>query len=156
MMTYRIQGLAADGFAPFFGLGREELEAHDMRRVISDSSAGFPCRISLEDALEGASLLLLNYVSHDVSNPFRTAFAIFVREGDGEPPTYDDSIPPILAGRTLSLRGFDDEGMLRAASLAMPGEADRAVRDLFAKPEIAGIHAHNAAHGCFLARVERN
>ncbi len=26
---------------------------------------------------------------------------------------------------------------------------------LFAAPEIAYIHAHNAAHGCFSARVDR-
>ncbi len=27
---------------------------------------------------------------------------------------------------------------------------------LFANPEIAYIHAHNAAHGCFSARIERD
>jgi len=29
------------------------------------------------------------------------------------------------------------------------------IRDLFGDPEIAYIHAHNAAHGCFVARVDR-
>ena len=31
-----------------------------------------------------------------------------------------------------------------------------AIRDLFADPAIAYIAAHNAAHGCFAARIERN
>jgi hypothetical protein len=38
----------------------------------------------------------------------------------------------------------------------MPGEADGRIRELFERPEIASIHAHNATYGCFLARVERD
>ena len=32
----------------------------------------------------------------------------------------------------------------------------RRIRELFERPEIATIHAHSAAYGCFLARIERN
>ncbi len=39
--------------------------------------------------------------------------------------------------------------------LAAPGKADAAIRDLFAAGAITTIHAHNAAHGCFVAAVER-
>jgi hypothetical protein len=61
----------------------------------------------------------------------------------------------LLDRRTLGLRGFDAAGMLKGALLAMPGEADGGSGSCSADPEIASIHAHNAAHGCFLARVER-
>ena len=71
-------------------------------------------------------------------------------------PRYADEAPAYLDSRTLGLRGFDAEGMLRGALLAMPGEADARIRALFEAPEIATIHAHNAAYGCFLARIERN
>ena len=33
---------------------------------------------------------------------------------------------------------------------------ERAIRALFDNPAIAYIDAHNAAHGCFAARIERN
>ena len=46
--------------------------------------------------------------------------------------------------------------MLKEARLAPPDTADAAIRDLFADARIAYIHAHNAAHGCFAARVERH
>jgi hypothetical protein len=46
--------------------------------------------------------------------------------------------------------------MLKDGLLAMPGEADARIRSLFGRPEIATIHAHSAAYGCFLARIERN
>ena len=34
-------------------------------------------------------------------------------------------------------------------------EGIKAIREMFAEAEIAYIHAHNAAPGCFAARVER-
>jgi hypothetical protein len=91
-----------------------------------------------------------------VTTPFRSAFAIYVREVADAAACYIDAVPPVFEGRTLSLRGFDGEGMLRGAVLAPPGEADAAIREMFADPRIAVIHAHNAAPGCFAARIVRN
>ncbi|WP_172840884.1 DUF1203 domain-containing protein [Allosphingosinicella indica] len=124
-------------------------------RVISDSPTGYPCRISLAEAAPGDHLILFNYISHDCAGPFRTAYAIYVREDAELAPCFEDEVPPILARRTLGLRAFDSGGMLRAAALALPGEADAKIRELLGDPEIASIHAHNAAHGCFLAKIER-
>ena len=155
-MTYRIEGLEPEAFAPLVGLSEAELARRGAQRVIADVKPGFPCRITLEDAEPGESLILLNHVSHDAPTPYRASHAIFVREGAGEAAVYFDETPPVFAGRTLSLRGFDAEGMMQGALLAMPGEADARIRELFARPEIISIHAHNATRGCFAARIERN
>ena len=41
--------------------------------------------------------------------------------------------------------------------LSRPEQLTRAtIRTLLADPQIAYIHAHNAAHGCFAPRIERN
>jgi hypothetical protein len=154
-MTYRIEGLAPAQFQPLFAMGEAELTARNAVRVTADDSGGFPCRISLEDAAPGEELILLNHVSHDVAGPFRTAYGIFVRKG-AEPSVYEDATPALLETRTLSLRGFDEAGMLKNAVLARPGEADGGIRALFDSPDIATIHAHSATYGCFLARIERN
>ncbi|MCG6119966.1 MAG: DUF1203 domain-containing protein, partial [Blastomonas sp.] len=68
---------------------------------------------------------------------------------------YRGCLPPVMKGRSLGLRGFDSAAMLRDARLAAPGEADAAIRGLFDNPAIAYIHAHNAAHGCFIAQIDR-
>ena len=154
-MAYRIEGLAPDAFASLFSMTDGELAARNAVRVTADQPAGYPCRVSLKDAAPGEELVLLNHVSNDVPTPFRTAYAIYVRKG-AEAASYTDEAPDYLNRRTLSLRGFDEAGMLKDASLAMPGEADAQVRALFGRPDIATIHAHNAAYGCFLARIERN
>ena len=154
-MTYMIRGLSPEPFAPYFDLDEVQLTARNARRVTATADRGFPCRISLEDARAGEELILLHHTSHDVATPYRSAYAIYVRPGV-EAATYRGETPPVFEGRPLALRAFDAAGMLQTARLAAPGEADTAIRDLFADDGIAYIHAHNAAYGCFAARIERD
>lgn len=155
-MTYKISGLEPSQFRHLFGLGNEELAAHGAVRMIADSSPGFPCRITLDDAEAGEALLLVNHVSHDGNNPYRASHAIFVSENAGQAAVYQDEIPPALERRVLSLRAFDPDGMMVDAALAQPGEADEAVRRLLANEWVDHIDAHNATRGCFAARVDRS
>lgn len=154
-MTYRIDGLSPEPFAPLFAMDEAELAARNARRVLADSPTGYPCRVSLRDAAPGEALVLVNHVSHDAPTPFRASHAVYVREG-AEPARYVDEAPDYLDRRTLSLRGFGADGMLKAGRLAMAGKADDEIRALLHQPEITEIHAHNAAFGCFLARIVRD
>ncbi len=155
-MAYRIEGLAPEAFESLFGMMDGELAARGAMRVTAPASKGYPCRVSLRDADEGDELILLNHVSHDVDGPFRTTYAIYVRRDAEAPASFTDEAPAYLDSRTLSLRGFGADGLLKNALLTMPGEADANIRTLFEQPEIDTIHAHAATYGCFLARIERN
>lgn len=154
-MTYRISGLSPDRFAALFAMSDAELGEHNARRVTATADRGFPCRISLDDARAGEELILLHHTSHDVATPYRSAYAIYVRPNVAA-ATYRDEPPPVFAGRPIALRAFAADGMLQTARLAGPDEADAAIRDLFADAAISYIDAHNAAHGCFAARIERD
>jgi hypothetical protein len=154
-MTYQITGLDPAQFTHVVGASDADLTGHAAVRVTATAKPGYPCRITLEDAEPGETLILLNHVSHDVTTPYRNAYAIYVRESALAPAQYRDTIPPVFETRPLGLRAFDASGMLRTAALALPGEADAKIRDVFANPEIAYIDVHNAVHGCFAARVER-
>ena len=155
-MTYRITGLQPSRFARLFAMTDPELARNRARRVVADADRGFPCRVSLEDARAGERLVLVHHAHHDVETPYRAAYAIYVREGAREPAVYRDRTPPVFEGRTLSLRAFDAGGSLRTAQLAPPDEADAAIRALLDDARIAYIDAHNAAYGCFAARIERD
>ncbi len=103
----------------------------------------------------GEDLILVHHVSHDVTTPYRASHAIYVRAKASEAEPFVDNGPrPVFEGRPLSLRGFDALGMLRAARLAAPGEADAGIPRPVRRRDIAYIHAHNAAHGCF-CRADR-
>ncbi|ABF53992.1 hypothetical protein Sala_2283 [Sphingopyxis alaskensis RB2256] len=155
MMTYKISGLSPDLFVPLFAMDDAELAANKARRITATADRGWPCRISLEDAKAGEELILLHHVSHDVETPFRSAYAIYVRQGV-ETATFCDALPPAFAGRTMAFRGFGDDGMLVAAKLVPGEDGDAAIRSLFADPAIAYIHAQYATNGCFAARIERD
>jgi hypothetical protein len=155
-MAYRIDGLEPEEFYHLLGLDEHGLAEAGALRVIADSKPGFPCRVTLEDAEPGESLVLFNHVSHDVRTPFRSAYAVYVRENAVAPARYFDEIPPVFDGRALGLRGFDSQGLLRGALLALPGEADCKIRVLLDRSEIESVHAHNAAAGCFVARIVRD
>ena len=154
-MTYRVTGLDPAAFAHVVGADDADLTAQNAVRVTATAKPGYPCRITLEDAEPGETLILLNHVSHDVATPYRNAYAIYVREDATTAADYVDTVPPVFEGRPLGLRAFDAGGMLRTAALALPGQADAKIREVFADSDIAYIHAHNAAHGCFAAKVER-
>src|SRR6476660_10038063 len=153
-MTYRITGLDPAPYKPLFGLTDEELAARGVVRMTVDSPT-FPCRVSLTDRGLGERVLLVNHVSQDAAGPYRASHAIFVTETEQEPAEFVDEVPPVFKTRVLSLRGFDTDGMMTDAILTKPGEADAGIRKLFANPETATIHAHNATRGCFSARIER-
>jgi hypothetical protein len=153
-MTYRITGLDPAPYKPLFGLTDEELAARGVVRMTVDSPT-FPCRVSLTDRGLGERVLLVNHVSQDAAGPYRASHAIFVTETEQEPAEFVDEVPPVFKARVLSLRGFDTDGMMTDAILTQPGEADAGIRKLFANPETATIHAHNATRGCFSARIER-
>jgi hypothetical protein len=155
-MTYQISGLDPSPFKHLVGLSDEGLAVHDAVRMTADKKPSFPCRITLDDAEIGETLLLVNHVSHGGDNPYRASHAIFVSEGATEAANYRDEIPPALDRRILSLRAFDTDGMMADAALAQPGEADAVIRRLLANPAVDHIDAHNAIRGCFAARVERS
>ena len=152
-MTYKILGLDPAPFRALFKLSGEELATRGMRRMTVTKKPSFPCRVSLVDREIGEKVILLNHISHDVANPYRASHAIFV--ADAEQAEFVDEVPPVFAPRVLSLRGFDSDGMMADALITQPGEADAGIRTLFGNPEIVTIHAHNAARGCFSAKIER-
>ena len=155
-MTYRIRGIDPLPYQRLYGLSDVELAREGVVRMAVTKKPSFPCRVSLTDREIGEHVLLLNHVSHDTANPYRATHAIFITEGIAEAAEYVDEVPPVFGPRVLSLRGFDKDGMMIDAMLAQPGDADEGIRKLLENRTIETIHAHNAARGCFAARIERD
>jgi hypothetical protein len=154
-MHFRIQGLPADRFLPLAGLSESELAARGVQRRVADVHPGFPDRIALRDAEPGERVLLLNYEHQPADSPYRSSHAIFVLEGEGQ--TFDavDQVPAVLRRRTLSLRAFDEAGMIVGAELVEGTSVEAAIEQLLCVPEAKYLHAHYARYGCYAARIER-
>jgi hypothetical protein len=153
-MSFRITGLPAESFRHLFELSDGELATHRALRCTVDKENSFPCRVSLTDAALGDEVLLVNYEHHPVDTPYRSSFAVYVREGE---ETYDavDQVPDQLRRRILAARGYDADGMLVNADLVDGRELEGKIEQLFAEPRIAYLQLHFAKPGCYAARVER-
>jgi hypothetical protein len=155
MPTFRLSGLPAAPFAELTRLSDDALAARGIRRVIADHAPGYPCRVSLEDAAVGETVFLLPFAHHDVDSPYRASGPIYVRANAEARTLAPGEVPPYVRTRLMSLRAYDRAHMMTAATV-VDGELVAATLErLFANPDIAYVHLHNAKPGCYSCLAER-
>ncbi len=153
-MSFLITGLDPQLFQGLFELDAAGLERAGAQRTRVSEKPGAPCRITLEDAEIGEEVLLLSYEHQPALTAYHQQGPIFVRRG-GRKCEAVGAIPPALAIRTLSLRGYDDAGAMIEADLVEGAQAARLIERFFANPDVAYVHAHYARRGCYAARIDR-
>ena len=154
-MVFRIKGLSPEPFRRLYGLSDEELQRAGVKRYVADSKPGFPDRVEMREGEPGETFLLLNHVCQPADTPYRATHAIFVREGAEQSFNRVDVVPEVMRGRLLSLRAYDEAGMMVDADVVDGTEIEGLIEHLFANPKVAYIHAHNAKRGCFSGRIDR-
>ena len=154
-MNYRITGLSPQPFQHLFGLPDEELAKLNVKRYVVDKKPGFPDRVTMRDAELGETVLLLNHLSQPAASPYRATHAIFVREGAARAYDSVNEVPEVMRTRLLSLRAFDEAGMMVDADVAEGAAIEPLIARLFADPAVHYIHAHNAKRGCYAGRIDR-
>jgi hypothetical protein len=157
-MSYRISALPLEPFAHLFGKSDAELLAQGARRMVADEKPGYPCRVTLMDAEPGEFLILTNYQHLPESgSPFRATGPVFVRETARETAEpINDKVPDYLAGRLLSLRAYDREGIMLDADVVTGNELEPMIARMFEDGDVAYLHAHFAKRGCYACRIDRN
>lgn len=154
-MSFRYIGLSPAPFTALSALDDDALFARGMRRMIVDAKPGFPCRITLEDAEPGESVLLLNFEHQPAHSPYRASGPIFVRENATVAFDQIGAPPVALLGRDLSVRAYAEDGMMVDADVTPGNALEPVLERIFANESVAYVHVHNARRGCYAARVER-
>jgi len=155
-MTFQIQALPADQFAPLFALDDAALASRNAQRVTADTTPGYPCRVSLADVAPGTELILLNHTHLDVASPYASRHAIFVAKDAVQAIVAPGNVPDALHQRMLSVRGFDGNSHMIEAKVAAGDTLADLLTQYFSNPDIAWVDIHSAARGCFLARARRS
>ncbi len=154
-MHFRISGIDPAAFQHLFGMSDDELAAHRAKRYTADSKPGFPCRISLEDAAPGETVILAPFTHQTAATAYQASGPIFVRESAQLRFEAYDFVPEQLAIRLLSLRAYDKDGMIIDADVVEGVELERQIERFFGNAETSYIHAHFARRGCYAARIDR-
>ncbi len=157
LYLFRVSGIPADLIDEMRHLSDSELKKRRAVRRMVDARPGFPCRVTLEDAEIGESVLLFNFEHLPGPSPYRSVGPIFVRESASETYSKINEIPEVLrvAGRLFSVRAYDETDMLVDAEVIESVEIDASIQRLFANATILYIHVHNAGPGCYSCRIDR-
>lgn len=154
-MHFRLSGLSPLPFQHLYGLPEAELTQLGVIRYLVDTKPGYPDRITMEDAEPGQTVLLLNHVCQAADTPYRASHAIFIREGATQQYDAVDHVPASLRIRLLSLRAYDEHGMMLDADVVEGTAIESVIARLFSQPDISYIHVHNARRGCYAGRIDR-
>jgi hypothetical protein len=142
-------------FLPLFALSDANLTARNIRRVIANTTPGYPCRVSLMDAAIDDELLLLPYEHQPASSPYKSSGPIFVRKGSVQALIDPDVISDYVRTRLISVRAYDAKHLMTDATVCAGSDSAAAIEKMFDSEQVAYIHLHNANRGCFSCRVER-
>jgi hypothetical protein len=152
-MSYRLTGLPRANFQHLFGKSDAELKAFGVTRLIAQE--GYPCRVTLEDAVPGESVLLMSYEHLGAPSAYCASGPIFVREGNHPAATIEDRLPEAMRDRLYSVRAYDGSSWMVDAEVG-PGSGLEILFDrFFADPDVRFLHLHHARRGCFACRVDR-
>ena len=154
-MSFQIFALDPDQFSHLFRQDDEVLARHGVLRKVADNNPGYPCRVSLQDAEVGETLLLLNFEHQPASTPYRSRHAIFVREGATRANPARNEVPEMFRHRLLSVRAFDAQGLMVEADVVDGTDLEYLITRLLDNSSTDYLHIHNARLGCYAARVER-
>lgn len=155
MPGFQLRGLDDRDFAPLFALAEAELAAIGAQRVIATTSPGFPCRVSLADAAVGDELLLLPFEHQPAASPYRASGPIYVRRDARRRTLAPGEVPDYVSRRLISARAYDAGHCIVAARVTPGEEVGAEMQRLLADAQVAYLHLHHAARGCFLGRVDR-
>ena len=155
MPKFQLVGLDHTQFAPLFDHADAELRSQGIVRTRVTTRPGYPCRISLQDASIGEEVLLLSYWHHRVDSPYASRGPIYIRKGVTRAVLSPGEVPDYVATRLISLRAYDRENMMLAAQVCPGAEVAVQIGRLLDNPDVAYLHLHNAAQGCFSCLANR-
>jgi hypothetical protein len=154
-MSFKIQGLPTDTFRSYFALDDRSLHELGLKKCVADESPGFPCRVSLQDAEPGETLILGSFEHHTTNGPFRSSGPVFIRQEATQQCTAINTVPKLLSIRQLSVRAYDQDGLMRDALVTAGEQLSESIEGLFEDPLIDYLQVHNAQRGCFFCQVDR-
>jgi hypothetical protein len=149
------QAIPGDELDAVRAAGRDE--AGNPLKVQVHHEGGTPLRCCLREGRAGERLLLIAYTPPGTAGAYAERGPVFIHaercEGYPTPGEY----PPELAGRQQVVRAYDKQGRITDGVLVADGrQAQAAIAELLARPEIELVHLRNVGYGCYNFAVRAN
>lgn len=153
--NFQFKALDMHLFSSYFEMTPSELTGIGAYFFESDEYPCYPCRVSLEDAQIGETVLAITYEHNSVLSPYRSSGPIFIRANVHTAVLEQNEVPDLLRHRLLSIRGYDNKGIMKAADTAPGIEVESVLKRQFNDESVEYIQIHNAGPGCFNCTVHK-
>ena len=154
-MNFQITALPLTPFAPLFALDDEQLRERGAKRYVAGRNSNFPCRVSLQDAAEGESAVLVPFMHQPADSPYRASGPIFVREAARQASPVVNDVPQQLRLRLLSVRAYVAEALMVDSDIVDGRELESVIDRMFTDSRVEYLHVHFARPGCYACRIDR-
>ena len=129
---------------------------HDLRVSLATVNDTGPCRSCLTVIKPGEGRLLFSFAPNPHNHPYNEIGPIYIHEDRCEPyKDYNNFPPELRTRRPLTLRCYDETGVMVGGELVGDRPVEQVIGRLFEDPQVKYLHARTATVGCFVARVER-
>jgi len=154
-VNFNIRGLDHNLFSKYFSMSGAELEKIGAYLFMADKNPCYPCRVSLQDAEVGETVLAIMYEHHSVQSPYKSTGPIFIRKEVETATLGINVIPKMLMHRLLSIRGYSSEALMVEAEIVEGSGLETILEKQFRNDAVHYIHIHNAGPGCFNCKVNK-
>ena len=166
-MTQTTEMLATQaGTLTYLAIPAEELdairmagrdEAGNVLEIQVPAEGGSPLRCCLREARAGERLLLIAYTPPGTAGAYAERGPVFVHAERCAGYLMPGEYPPELAGRQQVVRAYDKQGRIADGVLVADGrQAQAAIAELLARPEVELVHLRNLGYGCYNFAVRAN
>jgi len=150
-----VSALDHNQFTKYFTMSASELQAYSAHLFVADKNPCYPCRVSLQDAEVGETVLAILYEHHSVKGPYRSSGPIFVRKNAKTTSLGVNEIPGMLRHRLLSVRGYSSKSQMVEGEVGTGDELESVLQKQFQNSSVEYVHIHNAGPGCFNCEVKK-
>ena len=138
-MHFQIHALDSAPFQDYFSMSEAERRQHKATVFTADKSPCYPCRVSLEDARVGETVLAINYQHQAASNHYQASHAIYIRQNAAQSVPEINQVPELMKIRPISLRAFDQRNEIIDAVVTGGEEVGSEIHRLLSNDQ---VHRH--------------
>lgn len=153
MTSFHISALPAEDLHRIRGRGTDDF-GNDLVVTVQDE-AGAPLRCCLRDATIRERIALIAWRPAQVGGAYAEVGPIFIH---AEPCSgYDkgQDYPEGFRSRRQLFRAYDVNGWQVDNRIVEGYEAEAAIADLFADPQVSYLHSRNLLAGCYMFTITR-
>ena len=111
----------------------------------------------MQDAAPGEQVLLFTFEHQPTDSPYRASGPIIVRREAARSHVAVNEVPDQQRRRLLSVRAYDARDWIVDSDVVQGTELEATIEHACSPiRRVAYLHLHNARHGCYAARVDRN